>query len=170
MLNALRLDKEAAEAIKKARLHRKVATSIIFESNGGMANTEATVPELRLAVSDPEQDIANVETVLDNLTSNCYYLSTERNRCRFGIKPNLIKLLADRRANIKDDPINERVREQVQKVFSEGYGVERFYFPAKSSSVADRAVLTIAIMDPEYALKDKRTLSVIEIALEGEAS
>lgn len=160
--HALRLDKEAVEAIKKARLHRKVATSIFFESNGGMASTEATIPELRLAVSDPEQDIANVETVLDNLTSNCYYLSTERNRYRFGIKPNLIKLLADRRANVKDESIDEQVREQVQKVFAEGLGMERVYFPAKSSAVADRAVLTLAIMDPEYSLQDKRTLNSID--------
>ncbi len=62
--HAIRLDKEAAEAIKKARLHRKVATSIFFESNGGMANAEATVPEIRLAVGDPGQDIANVEACI----------------------------------------------------------------------------------------------------------
>ncbi len=160
--HALRLDKESVEAIKKARLHRKVATSIFFESNGGMANAQATIPEIRLAVSDPEQDIANVETVLDNLTSNCYYLSSERNRYRFGIKPNLIKLLADRRANIKDDQINKKVREQVEKVFAEGNGVERAYFPAKSSAVADRAVLTIAVADPDISLQDKKTLNLIE--------
>ncbi|MEN6463040.1 MAG: AAA family ATPase, partial [Syntrophomonas sp.] len=160
--HALRLDKESVEAIKKARLHRKVATSIFFESNGGMANAEATIPEIRLAVSDPEQDIANVETVLDNLTSNCYFLSTERNRYRFGIKPNLIKLLADRRANIKDEQINKRVREQVEKVFAEGIGVERAYFPAKSSAVADRAILNIAVLDPENSLQDKKTLNLVD--------
>lgn len=160
--HALRLDKESVEAIKKARLHRKVATSIFFESNGGMANAQATIPEIRLAVSDPEQDIANVETVLDNLTSNCYYLSTERNRYRFGIKPNLIKLLADRRANIKDEQIKEKVRGQVEKVFADGNGVERAYFPAKSSAVADRAALTIAVVDPEISLQDKKTINVID--------
>src|SRR5690242_16686064 len=33
--HALRLDKEAVETIRKARLHQKVATTIFFESNGG---------------------------------------------------------------------------------------------------------------------------------------
>lgn len=160
--HALMLDKEASEDIKKARLHRKVAVSIFFESNGGMANTEATVPEVRLAVGDPEQDIANVETVLDNLTGNCYFLSTQRNRYRFGIKPNLIKLLADRRANIKDPQINQRVREQVEKVFSEGGGVERVYFPNKSNAIADRPALTIAILDPEIPMQDKKTIELID--------
>ena len=45
--HAVRLDKEAADSIKKARLHRKVATSIFFESNGGQTRIEATVPEIR---------------------------------------------------------------------------------------------------------------------------
>ena len=65
--HAIRLDKEAEDAIKKARLHRKVATTIFFESNGGQAKAEATVPEIRLAVAEPELDIGNVETVLETL-------------------------------------------------------------------------------------------------------
>src|SRR5262249_2284052 len=67
--HATRLDKEAAEPIKKARLHRKVATVIFFESNGGQARAEATPPEIRLAVAEPELDIANVETVLEALST-----------------------------------------------------------------------------------------------------
>src|SRR3990170_8010225 len=33
--HAIRMDKEAVESIKKARLHKKIATTIFFESNGG---------------------------------------------------------------------------------------------------------------------------------------
>ena len=33
--NATRLDAEATDPIRKSRLHRKVATTIFFESNGG---------------------------------------------------------------------------------------------------------------------------------------
>src|SRR5262249_1423986 len=82
--HAARLDKEAEDAIKKARLHRKVATVIFFESNGGQAKSvEATQPEIRLAVAEPDLDLGHVETVLEDLTSSCYYLHTERNRFRF---------------------------------------------------------------------------------------
>jgi hypothetical protein len=66
--HAVRLDKEAADSIKKARLHRKVATSIFFESNGGQTRIEATVPGIRLAVAEADLDIGNVETVLESLT------------------------------------------------------------------------------------------------------
>ena len=60
--HALRLDKEAVGTIRKARLHQKVATTIFFESNGGQAKAEATLPEIRLAVAEPELDVGNIET------------------------------------------------------------------------------------------------------------
>ena len=53
--HATRLDAEAVDTIKKARLHRKVATVVFFESNGGQAKEgEATAPEIRLAVAEPD--------------------------------------------------------------------------------------------------------------------
>ena len=67
------------ETIKQARLHRKVATVVLFESNGGQAKEgEATQPEVRLAVAEPGLDIGNVETALEALTDACYYLTVER--------------------------------------------------------------------------------------------
>jgi hypothetical protein len=57
--HAIRLDKEAVESIQKVRLHRKAATTIFFESNGGQTRVEATVPEIRLAVAEPSLDIGN---------------------------------------------------------------------------------------------------------------
>jgi len=46
--HALRLDQEAEDTLKKARIHRKTATVIFFESNGGQTKNAATVPEIRL--------------------------------------------------------------------------------------------------------------------------
>ena len=55
--------------------------SFLFESNGGQTKekAEATVPEIRLAVGEPDFDIANVEPALDALAESCYFLTTERN-------------------------------------------------------------------------------------------
>jgi integrase len=69
--HAVRLDKEAVETIKKARLHQKVATTIFFESNGGQSKAEATLPEVRLAVAEPDIDMGNIETVLETLLAGC---------------------------------------------------------------------------------------------------
>jgi hypothetical protein len=45
--HSIRLDREAPEAVKKASLHREVASTTFFESNGGMsqAKAEAALPK-----------------------------------------------------------------------------------------------------------------------------
>jgi hypothetical protein len=160
---AVRLDDEATDTIKKARLHRKVATAIFFESNGGQARGEATVPEIRLAVAEPSLDIGNVETALETLTESCYFLSVERARYRFSFLPNLNRLLADRRANINAGKITERIRSEVQKTFAAGSGVDRIYFPEKSSQIPDHPSLTLAVLPPEVSFEEKpKTLALIE--------
>ncbi|MCZ2075917.1 MAG: DUF499 domain-containing protein [Bryobacterales bacterium] len=157
--HAVRLDSDAVESIRKSRLHRKVATAIFFESNGGQARAEATAPEVRLAVAEPTLDIGHVETVLDGLVSSCYFLSLDRNRYRFGLTPNLNKLLADKRASIQQPRIEERIRSEVQDVFKKGLPVERIYFPTKSSQVPNRAVVTLVILPPEQGDPDEAKVS-----------
>ncbi len=153
--HADRLDREATDDIKKARLHRKVATAIFFESNGGQMRAEATVPEIRLAVGEPDLDIGHVETVLETLGQTCYYLSVERNRYRFSTTENLIKRYSDRRASIADKAIDERVRSEIQKVFTAQEGIERVFFPEKSNAVPDRPALVVAVLAPEHSMEDE---------------
>jgi hypothetical protein len=161
--HAGRLDSEAVDAIKKARLHKKVATTVFFESNGGQAKEgEATVPEIRLAVAEPGIDVGNIETALDGLGETCYFLRVERNRYRFGLSPNLNKLLADRRANITDDRIDERIRAEILKVFKKEPGVEVVPFAEKSSQVPDRPIVSLVVMPPQHSMKESNTLTMVD--------
>jgi hypothetical protein len=163
--HALRLDSEAVAEIKKARLHRKVATTIFFESNGGQAQGYATDPEIRLAVAAPALEVLNVETVLEALVppaGACYYLDTARKRYWFSVRPNLTKLLADRKASVQPRHIQERVDAEIQQVFSAGSGMERKYFPEKSSQIPDQAALTLIVVAPYRTPDDSTTLAWIE--------
>ena len=171
--HATRLDQEAVETIKKSRLHRKIATSIFFESNGGQKQGFATAPEIRLDVGDPDIDIANVETVLEALVppdGACYYLDTTHNRYWFSTKPNLNKLLADKRAGVDLPKIREIVRQEIQKAFSKGAGlpagqagVERVFFPEQSSQIPDRPALTVVVLPPEDSMSDRdKTLQLAD--------
>lgn len=162
--HSVRLDKEAVEAIRKARLHQKVSTVIFFESNGGQTKTEATLPEIRLAVAEPDLDIGNIETALEALTDTSYYLSAEKNRYRFSLSPNLNKLLSDRRASIQPTRVDERIRAEVQKVFKEGNVLDRTFSPDKSSLVSDRPVLTLVVLPPDRAISDQSTRTFIDTA------
>ena len=154
--HSMRLDKEATEEISKARLHRKLATSIFFESNGGqLQGKNATTPELRLAAGDPQTDIGNMETALDALTDACYYLTVERTEYRFGMQENLNKRYADRRATIGNDTVDARVRKAIQTIFGKNMAViSPVFFPEKSIQISDRPALTIVVADFAQAIDD----------------
>jgi Protein of unknown function (DUF499) len=154
--HATRLDAEAQETIKNSRLHRKVSTAIFFESNGGQAKAEATVPEIRFAVAEPSLDIGNIETALEALTESCYYLAVERNRYHFSLKENLNKRFCDRRATIPSAQVEEHIHGEIQKVFSAGVGAERIYFPEKTIQVADRPAITLVVLAPDQSMQDEK--------------
>ena len=161
--NAVWLDKEAVDAIKKNRLHQKVATSVFFESNGGQMRAEATISELRLDVAEPGLDIGNIETVLEALTDSCYYLAVDKNKYHFSTKENLNKRFADRSASIQPAKVRELVSSEIQNVFKKEDGVEIIFFPEKSNQIPDRAALTFVVLEPDVSMQDEgRTKELIE--------
>src|SRR5262249_58588394 len=96
-----------------------VAATIFCESNGGMsqAKAEASVPEIRTDVFGPDTNLADLDDVLQALGSTCFYLNWDRNRYRFGLTPNLNQILVSRRGAVQAKAIDERVRQQTQKLF-----------------------------------------------------
>lgn len=168
--HAVRLDKDASSEIKKAKLHNKVATTIFFESNGGQTNHNATLPEIRLSVGEPDLEIANIETVLESLQTNCYYLAVNQNRYRFNTYPNLNKILADRKASIQDERISKRVQEEIQKVFRNESGVHVVHFPESSSNIPNQPVITLAVLSPEYSSQEDNTLKMVETMIKESGS
>ncbi len=161
--HADRLDAEAVESIREARLHRKAATTIFFESNGGAVRAEASVPEIRLAVGEPDMDIGNVETALDALTDSCYYLTVERKTYRFSVRENLNKRYSDRRSMIGPAQVDEAVCREIERVFKSRPNVERGFFPKDTTAVSDRATLSVAILALDQTMdEEKATLAFID--------
>ncbi|MBE2180625.1 MAG: ATP-binding protein [Chthoniobacterales bacterium] len=164
--HAVRLDKEGTDEIRKGRLHRKVATTIFFESNGGQGKEkhESTVPEIRLAVGEPSLDIGNVETALDGLTTTCYYLNVERAAYRFSLRENLNKRFSDRRATIQPAAASECIRREIQTLFGKNsLKISPIFFPEKSIQVSDRPALTVVVADYHQNMEtEKETMALIE--------
>lgn len=158
--HALRLDEEAPAAIRELHLHRKVATAIFFESNGGQSRQRAyaSVPEIRLAVGQPDLDIGHVETVLEAMAPPagvCFYLDVQNRGYWFSTKANLTQVLAQRKADVRDDQVKETVLAAVQREFGQQSrdGVARIFFPARSSDIPNQAVLTVVVLPPERSLQ-----------------
>lgn len=163
--HAVRLDREAPEAIKKAHLHRKVASTIFFESNGGMtqAKADAALPEIRTGVGHPDLNLVDVDSVLEGLVGNCYYLNWDRNRYRFGLTPNLNQILVARRGAVQPREISERIRNVTRELFNQGNkDIDRRFFPERSNDVPNRAVLTLAVLGTEHSAGQKSATELME--------
>ncbi len=167
--HAVRLDKEATDAIRQAQLHRKAATTIFFESNGGMsqAKADASVPEIKTGVCGPEMNMVDVDNVLEGLAASCFYLNWERNRYRFGLSPNLNQILVTRRGAVQDKAIDERIKQQTQKLFDKhsveaSKQIDRKYWPTRSNDVPNRPVLTLVVLGLENAAGARGTDELME--------
>lgn len=160
---ATKLDIEAIDAIKKSRLHKKCATTIFFESNGGQtAQGLATIPEIKLSVGEPDLDIGLVDGVIQSLLDSCYYLTSVNNKYRYSIHENLIKRFSDRRASIQPPAINELVETEIRKVFDKGSCFEKVMFPERNNQVTDRPVLSLVVLHPSKRIKDVETKTFLE--------
>jgi hypothetical protein len=167
--HSVRLDKEADDAVQKACLHRKVATTIFFESNGGMsqARADATVPDIKTDVFGPDMNLADLDNVLEGLATTCYYLNWDRNRYRFGLTPNLNQILVSRRGAVQSKAIEERIRQQTQKLFDKhtveaSKQIDRKYAPARSNDVPNRPMLTLVVLGLDTPAGEKKTADLME--------
>lgn len=167
--HGMRLDKEANESIRKAQLHRKVATTIFFESNGGMSQSrsDATLPEIKTAVGQPDENLVEVDNVLEGLAGTCFYLNWERNRYRFGLTPNLNQILVTRRGSVAPKAMDERIKKQTQILFDKNTvegakQIDRNYFPARSNDIPSRPALTLCMLGFDRPATEKGTTDLIE--------
>jgi hypothetical protein len=167
--HAVRLDKEADDGVKKAALHRKVATTIFFESNGGMSQgkADASVPEIKTDVFGPDMNLANLDDVLEGLATTCYYLNWDRNRYRFSLSPNLNQILVSRRGAVLPKAIDERIGQQTQKLFDKhtveaSRQIDRKYWPTRSNDVPNRPVLTLVVLGLDTPAGEKKTTEMME--------
>lgn len=163
--HAIRLDKEATQAIRKCRLHQKVATTIFFESNGGQLKAEASLGEIKAAAGGPGVNMADIDHVLDGLITNCYYLNTDRHRYRFSVTPNVNKILTDRRAAVQPKQIDDLLRKEIETAFRakpKDYDLDVRPFPEQSNDVPDRPMLTLVVMHPDQVSEAPGTRAFIE--------
>jgi hypothetical protein len=163
--HAVKLDKEATDTIRKLRLHQNVAAAIFFESNGGQSQSkaEATVPEIRTAVGSPDVNLADIETALEALSSACFYLVLDRNKYRFGLRPNLNQMLGVSRGTVRQKDIDDRLKQEIVELFKDGAkGVDRRLFPQRSNDVPDRAQLSLVVFALDAFAAEPATVRLID--------
>ncbi len=131
-------------------LHRRVGTTILFESSGGQGDKAAHLPELRFALGEPEIETTSIDNAAVAFESKGYFIrKIGHDGFRFGFKPTLKKVVSDKRASLDDDEVQKAGLMVVRKEFERGATLPLVAFPEDGTAIQDTPRLTLVILDPE---------------------
>ena len=71
--HARALDADSKGALRD--IHRRVATTILFESSGGQVDKVAHLPEIRFALGEPEIDTTSIDNAAHALEAKAFFIS-----------------------------------------------------------------------------------------------
>ena len=147
--HARALDVDTKAALK--HIHRRVATTILFESSGGQTDKVAHLPELRFALGEPDVDTASVDTAAFTLEDKSYFIRrVGSDGFKIGHQPTMKKVVSDRRASLDEESeIKPAMRVLIQKEFDRGASIPIVQFPSDGTSIQDTPRLTLVIVEPE---------------------
>jgi len=147
--HARSLDADTKGALRN--IHRRVATTILFESSGGQIDKVAHLPELRFALGEPEVDTTSVDTAAFTLEDKSYFIRRiGSDGFKISHQATMKKVVSDRRASLDEESeIKPAMRILIQKEFDRGTSIPIVPFPADGTSVQDTPKLTLVVVEPE---------------------
>ena len=132
-------------------IHRRVGTTILFESSGGQVDKIAHLPEFRFALGQPDIDTTSVDNAAHSLEAKAFFIRrVGSDGYQIRHQPTLKKVVSDRRASLDlDSEVKPTMRSIVQKQFEKGASIPIVTFPADSTAISDSPKLMLVLMDPE---------------------
>ena len=154
--HARALDADTKGALRN--IHRRVATTILFESSGGQVDKVAHLPELRFALGEPDVDTTSVDTAAFALEAKSYFIRrVGSDGFKISHQATMKKVVSDRRASLDEESeIKPAMRMLVQKEFDRGASIPVVSFPADGTAVQDTPKLTLVVVDPEDGVDGSR--------------
>jgi hypothetical protein len=131
-------------------IHRRVGTTILFESSGGQIHKVAHLPELRFALGEPELDTTSVDTAAATLEAKAFFFQkVGADGYKVFHKAKIDKAVHDRKASLDEEhEVKPTMAVLVKEEFKRGASIPVEPFPADSSTVPDSPRLSLVVLDP----------------------
>jgi hypothetical protein len=132
-------------------IHRRVGTTILFESSGGQTAKVAHLPELRFALGEPDLDTTSIDNAALALEGRSYFIrKMGADGFRIGYQPTMKKVVSDRRASLDEETeVKPALRKLVEEEFRRGASIPVVAFPADGAEIPDTPRLTLVVAEPE---------------------
>ena len=146
--HARALDADTSGPLKD--IHRRVATTILFESSGGQTDKSAHLPELRFALGEPGLETTSIDLAASQIEARGFFIRKKgTDGFQFGFKPTLKKVVNDRRASLDEEEILVETKKIVQKEFIRNKSIPVIPFPEDGAAVQDTTKLSLVVLSPE---------------------
>lgn len=142
------IDRQLGSEYAKENVSEKLAQATFMYSFSGGQQRGATLPQLRLAVLNPEMPNAFISDALNRMTKRLWYLYQDAGLYRFESRPNLNRILVDREEMVRSEP--DKVRDFAKKTLNDliGDATFRVYrYPEEDRDVADEPRLSLVVLD-----------------------
>ena len=142
------IDRQLGSEYAKESVSEKLARAVFMYSFSGGQQRGATLPQLRLAVLNPEMAPPFVSDALDRMTKRLWYLYHDNGLHRFDSRPNLNRILVDREELIRSEP--DKVRDFAKAILNDliGDAAFRVYrYPSEDRDVADEPRPSLVVLD-----------------------
>ncbi len=142
------IDRQLGSEYAKESVSEKIAKATFIYSFSGGQQRGATLPQLRVAVLNPEMAPPFVSDALDRMTKRLWYLYQDSGLYRFESRPNLNRILVDREEMVRSEP--DKVRDFAKQTLNDliGDATFRVYrYPEEDRDVADEPRLSLVVLD-----------------------
>ena len=142
------IDRQLGSEYAKENVSEKLARAVFMYSFSGGQQRGATVPQLRLAVLNPEMAPPFITDALDRMSKRLWFLYHDNGLYRFDSRPNLNRILVDREELIRSEP--DKVLDFAKNALDGliGDATFRVYrYPQEDRDVADEPRLSLILLD-----------------------
>ena len=142
------IDRQLGSEYAKESVSERLARAVFMHSFSGGQQRGATLPQLRVALLNPEMAPPFVADALERMKKRLWYLYHDNGLHYFDSRPNLNRILVDREELVRSEP--EKVRDFARQTLNDliGDAAFRVYrYPDEDRDVADEPRLSLIVLD-----------------------
>ena len=161
------IDRQLGSEYAKESVSEKLAKAIFMYSFGGGQQRGATLPQLRVAVLNPELPPPFISDAADRLTKRLWHLYSDSGLYYFDAQANLNRILVDREEMVRSEP--EKVKNFARSYLNDMIGDQAlrvFRYPKEDRDVADLPQLSLVILDLDMVADEDEIPTTTKIFIE----